>query len=162
MRITLFVLAVVLCSVAGTEPEKPIQDQIQSTVDNIKGKVKSDAQKTAKDIKNKSKEFSDKIQSQSDSFVDTVFGFVKSVISSIGDFFKILFGDNSPAQPALADPAVAGMAQSQTAASRSGTKALVITLLGALGYLAWTAVGQYKPKTEAPVSYYRNLEENFL
>jgi hypothetical protein len=162
MRLFVLAVAVLVSLVAAQEEQKPVKDQIRETVDSIKGKVKSDAEKTAHDIQKKSKDFSDKIQSQSGSVFDTVFGFVKSVLSSVGDFFRVLFGDNSPAQPALAEPAAATLAEPRMSTPSAGTKAIVMSLLSAVAYGAWTIVGQYQPKTQVPMSYYRNLEENLL
>jgi hypothetical protein len=146
--------------VIGDLVNKTIKE-IGNTTQTVVDQTEDQAKKTAQDIKERSKKFSKDITEKSTSIFGDFVGLIQGIVGDVLGFFRILFGDNTPGQPAMPETA-------QTAApaeSRLGTKVLGLLVLGVLSYVANEIVKRQteieRKKTDG--DFYRNiLEENFL
>ncbi len=154
-----------------SEIKNSTTETVKRTADEIREKTQEQAHKTAHDIREKSEKLSHELTKKSSSILDDVKSFFSGILNDIVGFFKILFGDNTPGQPALADPQeTAGIAPVVHSQRRMGTKVCIFAILGVLSYVAVGAVDVYNrrkrhDKEDLLGGYYRNiqvLEENFL
>ncbi len=116
---------------------------------------------TVSDMHNASKKSTKQIQNSSaNSIIDSVFTLVDSILASVAHFLKSIFGDDSP-QPAI--PPTAGLPESMPS-SRWTEKAMYLSAIGMLSWLAWLSCQQNKkqlaPQGYAPIG--GTLDENFL
>ena len=163
-----FVLVIVGLALGFVQAQnKDISDVINEVRDTAKDtfeKTKDEAKRTADNLTEKSEKLSKDLADKSTSIFDDISSFISGILRDIAGFLKMIFGDNTPGQPAV--PPTAG-APSQINSSRIGQKSLILAALGLLSLFSAKVVrAQHNKKHDDGLEgYYRNinvLEENFL
>ena len=156
------VISIMLCAALVAGSSTTVKDDISTSVRHIKDKTSEELNKKVTDIKNKTDEMTKNVKANSENIFSQIVGYVKSVVGDIVSFFRMLFGDNTPGEPALADPTVAGLSAAPRT-GRTGMKTVCLSLLGALMWYVWAYGVQRKPLSLVETSsYYRNFEEKDL